>query len=72
VSAYLVACLLAHKPLKEGQLIFILTFSFLYGRFVTLCTNSLAFSISTFRPNSCIYLFYVDLRTNSDYFHVQH
>jgi len=38
---------------------------------VTICTASLTFSNSTFCPHSCIYVFCVDLRTNSDYFTVQ-
>jgi hypothetical protein len=32
----------------------------------------LTFNNSTFCPNSVIYVFYVDLRTNSDYFPIQH
>ena len=35
---------------------------------VTICTTSLTFSNPTFCLNSCIYVFCVDLRTNSDYF----
>ena len=67
-----VACLLAYNPLTEGQLISILRVGFLYGRFVTLCTASLTCDNSTFCPHSCIFLFCVDLRTNSDYFPIQH
>jgi hypothetical protein len=33
---------------------------------VTICTTSLTFTNSTFCPHSCIYVFCVDLRTNSD------
>jgi len=39
---------------------------------VTICTTSLTFTNSTFWPHSCIYVFCVDLRTNSDYFPIQH
>ena len=39
---------------------------------VTICTASLTFNNPTFCPHSCIYVFYVDLRTNSDYFPIQH
>jgi len=38
---------------------------------VTICTTSLSFSNSTFCPHSCIYVFCVDLNTNSDYFPIQ-
>jgi len=34
--------------------------------------KGLIFSNSTFCPHSCIYVFCVDLRTNSDYFPTQH
>jgi len=43
-----------------------------YSPVVTICTTSLTFTTSTFCPHSCIYVFCVDLRTNSDYFPVQH
>jgi hypothetical protein len=39
----------------------------LYGLLVTLCTASLTLTNTTFCPHSCIYVFCVDLRTNSDY-----
>ena len=39
---------------------------------VTICTTSLTFNNPTFCPHSCIYVFCVDLRTNSDYFPIQH
>jgi len=45
---------------------------YMYRTAVTLCTTSLTFNNSTFCPHSCIYLFCVDLRTNSDYFPIQH
>jgi len=38
---------------------------------VTICTACLTFSYSTFCPHS-VFVFCVDLRTNSDYFTVQH
>ena len=38
---------------------------------VTICTTSLTFSNSTFWPHS-VFVFCVDLRTNSDYFPIQH
>ena len=41
---------------------------YMYRTVVTICTASLTFSNSTFCPHSCIYVFCVDLRTNSDYF----
>ena len=44
----------------------------LYRPVVTICTASLTFNNSTFCPHSCIYVFCVDLRTNSDYFLIQH
>ena len=39
---------------------------YMYRTVVTICTTSLTFSNSTFCPHSCIYVFCVDLRTNSD------
>jgi hypothetical protein len=51
----------------------------MYRTVVTICTASghymyRQFNIhnSTFCPHSCIYVFCVDLRTNSDYFPIQH
>ena len=44
----------------------------LQGPIATLCTTSLTLSISTFCPHSCIYVFCVGLRTNSDYFPTQY
>jgi hypothetical protein len=38
---------------------------------VTICTTSLTFSNSTFCPH-IVFMFCVDLRTNSDYFPIQH
>jgi hypothetical protein len=43
-----------------------------YSLVVTICTTSLTLKRSTFCPHSCIYVFCVDLRTNSDYFPIQH
>ena len=43
----------------------------LYSPVATLCTASLTFNNSTFCPH-CNYVFCVDLRTNSDYFPIQH
>jgi hypothetical protein len=45
---------------------------YMYRTVVSICTASLTFNNSTFCPHSCIYVFYVDLRTNSDYFPIQH
>jgi hypothetical protein len=45
---------------------------YMYHTAVTIRTTSLTFSNSTFCPHSCIYVFCVDLRTNSDYFPIQH
>jgi len=44
----------------------------LYYPMVTICTT--AFNIQQFYvlPTQCIWVFYVDLRTNSDYFPIQH
>jgi len=39
---------------------------------VTICTASLTFKQFHFLLTQCIYVFCVDLRTNSDYFTVQH
>jgi len=39
---------------------------------VAICNTSLTFTNSTFCPTQCIYVFYVDLRTNSDFFPIQH
>jgi len=44
----------------------------LYSPVVTICTTSLTFNNSTICPHSCIYVFCVDLRTNSHYFPIQH
>jgi hypothetical protein len=45
---------------------------FVYSSVVTICTTR--FNIKKFYvlPTQCIYVFSVDLRTNSDYFTVQH
>jgi len=45
---------------------------YMYSTVVTICTASLTFTNSTFCPTQCIYVFCVDLRTNSDYFSIQH
>ena len=45
---------------------------YMYRTVVTMCTTSLTFTNSTFSPHNCIYLFCVDLRTNSDYFPILH
>jgi len=45
---------------------------YMYRTAVTICTTSLTLNNSTFSPHSCIYVFYVDLRTNSDYFPILH
>ena len=45
---------------------------YMCGTVVTICTTSLTFTNSTFCPHSCIYVFCVDLRTNSDYFPIRH
>jgi len=37
---------------------------------VTVCTTR--FNVEKFCPTQCIYVFCVDLRTNSDYFPIQH
>ena len=44
---------------------------YMYRIVVTICTASLTLSNSTFCPQ-CIYVFCVDLRTNSHYFPIQH
>jgi hypothetical protein len=43
-----------------------------YSPVVTICTVNLTFTKSAFCPHSCIYVFCVDLRTNSDYVPIQH
>ena len=45
---------------------------YMYSPVVTICTTSLTFNNSTFSLHSCIYVFCVDLRTNSHYFPIQH
>jgi len=45
---------------------------YMYRTVVTICTASLTFNNSTFRPHTVFMLFCVDLRTNSDYFPIQH
>ena len=45
---------------------------YMYRTVVTIRTASLTFNNSTICPHSCIYVFCVDLRTNSDYFPIQH
>jgi len=45
---------------------------YMYRTVVTIFTTSLTFNNSTFCPHSCIYVFCVNLRTNSDYFRIQH
>jgi hypothetical protein len=44
---------------------------YMYRTVVTICTSSLTVNNSTFCPHSCIYVFCVDLRTNSHYFPIQ-
>ena len=44
----------------------------LYSLVITIRTTSLTFNNSTFCPTHYIYVFCVDLRTNSDYFPIQH
>jgi hypothetical protein len=39
---------------------------------VTLCTTRFNFQKCCVLPTQCNYVFYIDLRTNSDYFTVQH
>jgi len=39
---------------------------------VTICTASLTFSNSPFCPHSCVYVFCMDLRTNSHYYPIQY
>ena len=48
------------------------TYLTLYSPVVTTCTASLKFNNFTFCPTQCINVFCVDLRTNSDYFTIQH
>jgi hypothetical protein len=43
---------------------------YMYRTVVTICTTSLTFNNSTFCPHS-VFVFCVDLRTNSDYFPIQ-
>ena len=45
---------------------------YMYHTVVTICTTSLTSNNSTFCPHSCIYVFCVDLRTNSHYFPIKH
>ena len=45
---------------------------YMYRTVVTICTASLTFNNSTFHPRSVSMCFFVDLRTNSDYFPIQH
>ena len=44
----------------------------LYSPVVTIYTTSLTFNKFYVLPTHCIYVFCVDLRTNSDYFPIQH
>ena len=44
---------------------------YIYRTAVTICIASLTFNSSTFCPHS-VFVFCVDLRTNSDYFLIQH
>jgi len=39
---------------------------------VTICTTRLNSHKFYVLPTQCIYVFCVDLRTNSDYYHIQH
>ena len=45
---------------------------YMYRPVVIIRTTSLTFNNSTFCPTLCIYVFCVDLRTNSHYFPIQH
>ena len=45
---------------------------YMYRTVVTICTASLTYTNSTFCPTHCIYVFCVDLRTNSHYFPIRH
>jgi hypothetical protein len=44
----------------------------LWSAVVTLCTTRLNIHKFYVLPTQCIYVFCVDLRTNSDYFPIQH
>jgi len=44
----------------------------IYSPVVTIYTTSLTFTILRSAHTHCIYVFYMDLRTNSDYFPIQH
>ena len=46
--------------------------NYIYRTVVTISTASLTFNNSTFCPHSYIYVFCMDLRTNSHYFPIQH
>jgi hypothetical protein len=59
-------------PLKKAPRIVVETAWWCRGEIgCTICTTSLTFNNYTFCPQ-CIYVFCVDLRTNSDYFPLQH
>jgi hypothetical protein len=45
---------------------------YMYRRVVTICTTSLSSHKFYVQPTHCIYVFYVDLRTNSHYLPIQH
>jgi len=45
---------------------------YMYRPVVTICTASLTLNNSPFCPTQCVYVFCVDLRTNSHYFPIQH
>jgi len=60
-----VDCNVQHKEDNEDRLVLLTVL------LVTICTASLTFHNSAFRSHS-VFVFCVDLRTNSDYFTVQH
>jgi len=57
---------------KRKRMVKMLVCLTLSSTVVTVFTTSLTFTNSTFCPHICIYVFCVDLRTNSDYFPIQH
>ena len=59
-------------PKERDERLATVVFLTFYSPVITIYTTSLTFTNSPFCPHSCIYVFCVDLRTNSDYFPTQH
>jgi hypothetical protein len=70
ISVYFIATsFVCEKSLRERRLNFVLTF---YGPVFVVCTTSFNIQTQYVLQTDCLYVLCMDLRRNSDYFHIQH